>query len=188
MKKIISILSLLSLMFVPSVHAIDIPEFPHCSNTGGQIIAKYESGIHGVPGNPTTFSGRDTVYRLDDTRTVQCLCLEDNTGIQTNWWKVSSISQEEIDTLKKLDWIFIPNGTSWGLSDSAYFAKNSNFSCGSNSNGQILSSSTSINNGVGGSVLGLAATGGSIELIGFASLGIAILTAGIILKKRASND
>lgn len=183
MKKILCIFTMLALLSVQTVQAIDLPEFPHCANPGGTVVAKYDSGIHGVPGNPTTFSGKDTVYKLDDKRIVQCLCLSDNTGIQTNYWKTSSLSQDEIETLRKLDWIFIPNGAAWGLDESSYMANNSTISCGA-----TLSSSTA-NSGVGGgSVLGLAATGGQVELIGLSSLGIAILTAGILLKKRVSND
>ena len=179
MKKIITTISLAFLLLARSAFAVDAPDFPSCPNPGGNIIASYNDGVHGVPGNPTTFTGEDKVYKIDDIRTVQCLCLEDKTGIQTNWWKTSSLTQEQIDTLKKLDWIFIPTGSVWGLDQSAYMAKNLSYSCGADN---TLSTFTT------GSVLGLATTGSQLELVGFASLGVSIFTLGLILRNRSSNE
>jgi hypothetical protein len=174
MKKAFVLASFIFFLFPAKlVWALDVPTFPTCSNPQGVLKVSFNSGVHGIVGNPGEFQGADHVYTVDDARTVQCFCSSDGTGIQTNWWKVSSLSQDEIQTLKNLGWVFIPTGSVWGLQDAPYMAQNVTYSCNSNSttsnggssssssnSGSVLSSSASTSSSTG-SVLGLAYTGGA---------------------------
>lgn len=165
MKKVIILISFVFFLFPTKlVRALDVPTFPTCSNPQGVLKVSFNSGVHGIVGNPGEFQGADHVYTVDDARTVQCFCSSDGTGIQTNWWKVSSLTQNEIQTLKNLGWVFIPTGSVWGLQDAPYMAQNVTYSCNSNSStsngGSVLSSSASTSSSTG-SVLGLAYTGGA---------------------------
>jgi len=192
-------ISLISISFASanSVKAqVTPPDFPLCSNPQGTIKVNYDSGVHGIPGDPNAYSGSDSVYTIDADRTQQCFCSEAGNGIQTNWWKVNSLNQEEIDSLVKLGWNFIPSGSVWGLDASAYMAFNSTYSCAStnstatssgsdNIQGNVLAAATS----TGGSVLGLAATGNLLTIAFYATLGVISLLFGIILKRsRASSE
>lgn len=158
------------------VYAVDTPDFPACTNPSGVIKVDYPSGSHGIVGSTSEFSGRDTVYQLTEDTLSQCFCSTNGLGIQTNWWKVTSLSDEQIDILKKDGWDFVPNGALWGLDESAYLAKSSNYACGSsNSKVSIL-----------GDILGLASTGNNTLFYSLGILGLASLTIGVILKKRNS--
>jgi len=151
---------------------VTTPSFPSCTKPQGVIKVSYKNGTHGIPGNYSTFTGEDTVYTLSEDTLTQCFCSEDEKGIQTNWWKISSLNIEEIDYLKNLGWIYIPNGADWGLEESPYMAKNSTFSCqedkdgGSDtsedgdddSEGDVLGAQLGAGTWVS-DVLGLAATG-----------------------------
>jgi len=108
---------------------ISTPTFPSCNKPQGVIKVSYSEGVHGIPGDSKTYTGADTVYSLTNDTLTQCFCSDDEKGIQTNWWKVSSLSSEEIDYLKNLGWVYIPNGANWGLSEAPYMAKNTTFSC-----------------------------------------------------------
>lgn len=168
------------------------PSFPVCSTPQGLIKADYDSGIHGVPGDSTTYNGSDTVYHLSESTLTQCLCTTNGKGIQTNWWRISSLSFDEIETLEKLGWVYVPNGSEWGLDEVAYLANSSDYDCGideddednddddddddKNSNGssnkrriggagQVLAATSYL-----GDVLGLASTGNSMELISYVFL------------------
>lgn len=110
-------------------YAVNDPQFPTCLNPQGTIIVNYDSGTHGIPGDATAYSGKDTVYQVTSTTVMQCFCSDGGAGIQTNWWKVGSLSEDQIQTLKNLGWIFIPSGAPWGLADTSYMAMNSNYSC-----------------------------------------------------------
>ena len=195
--KIFSFLTILliSVVLTPSALAVNVPNFPICSNPQGTLKVNYESGVHGIPGDPNAYSGSDTVYTIDSDRTQQCFCSVAGNGIQTNWWKVNSINQEEIDSLVKLGWNFIPSGSVWGLDASAYMAFNSTYSCagtnstttsiGSDSNqGTVLAAATSTE----GSVLGLAATGNLLTIAFHTALGVISLLFGIILKRSSSSS
>lgn len=117
-----------------SVQAFDLPSFSSCPTPGGDPQAQYSSGTHGIPGDVTTYTGSDSVFKLNSSQLVQCFCPEPstgNSGIQTNWWKISDLTQNEINSLKNLGWVFIPDGTVWGLDPGAFLAANSSFSCGS---------------------------------------------------------
>jgi hypothetical protein len=150
---------------------VTTPTFPSCTNPQGLIKVSYKSGTHGIPGNYSTFTGEDTVYTLSEDTLTQCFCSEDEKGIQTNWWKVSSLNTDEIDYLSNLGWIYIPNGFDWGLEESPYMAKNSSFSCqedkdggsddsddDSDNDGEVLGAQLGAGTWVG-NVLGLASTG-----------------------------
>ena len=136
------------LLVANSTLAVNTPSFPLCPNPGGNTIASYDSGTHGVVGDYSAHTGSDYVYKTSKTTYVQCFCpKEGNSGIETKWWNVSGLSQDEIKGLENSGWIFIPNGANWGLSNDIYLAVNSQFSCGNGSvqgQGQVLGASTSI--------------------------------------------
>ncbi len=121
--------------------AYTIPVFPTCSNPNGTLKVSYNDGIHGIVGSSAIYTGSDKVYSLDNGNALQCFCASDNQGVQTNWWKVSSLTQEEIQTLKNLGWYFIPDGAAWGLMEGPYMAQNITYTCGSN--GSVITTSSS---------------------------------------------
>lgn len=163
---------------VPKSLAVNIPSFPSCVNPQGEIKVSYESGTHGIPGDLATYSGKDTVYKLSDETLAQCFCAANGDGIQTNWWKVSSLSDPDIQTLKNQGWNYIPNGSLWGLESVPYLAKNSTFSCkGGVGGGEVLGASTTATKGV----LGLASTGNALYIVSVISSGLLLLAAGSIL-------
>lgn len=163
-----------------SVFAVDAPNFPACSNPQGTLVVSYDSGIHGVVGG-TSYSGNDKVYKIDNENLVQCLCTTDGKGIQTNWWKASSLDEEQINILKNEGWIYVPNGTVWGLDESAYIAKNVDYSCTSNGTGGGSSSNSSSSST--GQVLGLAFTGNIKLIYSIFALGFLSLAYGQILHR-----
>jgi len=107
-----------------------IPSFPACSNPGGTLRVLYTDGQHAIAGESNLRLGSDGVYDLTSGDHVQCFCSVDGSGVQTNWWKISSLDQDEIDTLVNLGWVFVPSGTPWGLDASGYMAFNSPYACG----------------------------------------------------------
>jgi len=124
-----AVLAGLGLSLVSSVFAINLPNFPSCVSPTGTLKVSYTSGLHGIVGNAGEFVGSDSVYVVGDSNLSQCFCSVSGDGIQTNWWKQSSLDQEQIDQLVKDGWIFIPSGLPWGLDDAPYLAKNAGFSC-----------------------------------------------------------
>lgn len=173
---IFSVLFLLAANFkTPKAFAVTTPDFPACTNPTGNLKVQYNEGTHGVIGNSAEFKGKDSVYNVNDSQVLQCLCTEDEQGIQTNWWKISSLNDAEIQTLKNLGWYYVPNGTLWGLDNAAYMAKNSDYECGG---------------GIGGGeVLGLATTGNVARwfyaLIGIGSV---LLFLGFLLHRKRNSD
>ena len=184
-------------MLPSTISAATTPDFPSCSNPNSPVKVSHDEGTHGIAGDPSEYQGSDTVYNLDEDGNVyQCFCSVDGQGIQTNWWKVSSLSQDEIDELLGDDWIYIVNGIDWGLENAPYLAKNSHYACeggggnvagtssGSNNGnttngGQVLSSAASTS----GSVLGLADTGNIATIFTFFAFGVISVLAGKLLKK-----
>ena len=177
---------------VGSADATTIPSFPACANPQGQIKANYDSGTHGVAGDSNSYSGKDTVYTLSENSLTQCLCPTNGNGIQTNWLKASSFSEDEQDVLVSQGWIKIADGLAWGLDSGPYLAKNSSYSCSSTGTG-----GTSNNNSSGSStgnilatstqaVLSLANTGNMVFIIGVFLTGFVLLLTGVALsfKKR----
>lgn len=126
------------------VSAYSIPNFPACSNPNGTLMVSYNDGTHGIVGSTAVYQGSDKVYSLENGNALQCFCASDNSGIQTNWWKVSSLDQEEIQTLKNLGWYFIPDGSVWGLQPGMYMAQNTSYSCAA---GSSITTSSSGGNG-----------------------------------------
>lgn len=189
MKKIASILAVLTILFVgqfsllpKKAKALVIPNFPACVNPQGTKIVDVR-GTHGVPGDATTYTGVDKVYLVDGKNQVtQCLCLDDGRGIQTNWWKVSSLDENEIKVLKSEGWIYIPNGSAWGLLDAPYIAQNAGFSCNGGNGGSSGSSSTSA--GPIGQVLGLAFTGNILYVYAFLTFGIIATITGLFFSRK----
>jgi hypothetical protein len=172
-----------------SANAATTPTFPVCANPGGTVKSSYDSGVHGVPGDSNTYTGKDTVYIISENTLVQCLCPLNGNGIQTNWWKVSGLSQEEINVLVNEGWISVPNGSAWGLDNAPYLAKNSSYSCSSSGTGG--SSDNKSNGSTNGSsvtkdILSLASTGNSGFIYGTFLAGVALLGSGMFLsfKKR----
>lgn len=136
MKKVLKGLIVFILLLVSgsNVMAATPPAFPTCSNPSGTLVVSYVDGQHGIVGSSANYVGADKVYSLGENNYMQCFCASDNSGIQTNWWKTSSLTEEQIQTLKNLGWYFVPNGAAWGLSEGSYMAKNTNFSCGGGGN------------------------------------------------------
>jgi len=153
---------------------INYPSFPSCLNPNGAIKVSYGSGTHGVPGSSNSYSGKDTVYSQGSGNYTQCLCTTSGDGVQTNWWKTGSITEDEIKYLRADNWSYVPDGSLWGLENASYMAKNSNYSCSSKSSdtdsgiggGEVLGVSTRF-----GQVLGLATTGTTPVILGYIFLG-----------------
>lgn len=157
-------------IFVPYSYAAPTPpEFSSCVNPQGTVKADYSSGTHGVPGVTTSYQGSDTVYNISGNALTQCLCTVDGEGIQTNWWKVSSLTSQEIETFKTQGWVFIPDGSAWGLDPVTYLAKNANYSCRGRG---------------GGDILGLASTGNIMIIYGLILIGALSFCIGFLLKRR----
>jgi hypothetical protein len=153
--------------------AVTAPNFPTCTNPQGTLVVSYDSGTHGVAGG-NSYTGSDKVYKIDENSLVQCMCTTDGKGIQTNWWKASSLDETQITTLKSEDWIYIPTGSVWGLDQDAYLAKNIGYSC-------ISDSGTG--GGSIGQVLGLAFTGNIKVIYSIFILGLLFLIYGQILHR-----
>lgn len=201
MKIVIAILLVVMSLIIKSgeAFAYETPNFTSCVNPQGDIKVNYDTGTHGIAGKTGTYQGKDTVYKTSENALTQCFCAVDGVGIQTNWWKIPSLTQSEIKSLEAQGWIYIPNGALWGLDNAPYLAKNSDFSCkSSNGNGGGggggISGSSSSSNGSGGSisgsggigqVLGLASTGNTVFVLATALTSGMSLLLGLFLKKRA---
>ncbi len=162
--------------------AVTAPNFPSCLSPQGNEIVEYLSGSHGVPGRINDYQGSDRVYDMSPDTKLQCLCQEDGNGVQTNWWKVSSLTEDQIDVLKKDGWLLITDGSVWGLDTAPYLTKNSDYNCRAQG-GQILesASSTSASNDSQGTVL--AATGDKLPIWYLVTVGIVAIVGGWYLTK-----
>ncbi|OGK34610.1 hypothetical protein A3A93_00890 [Candidatus Roizmanbacteria bacterium RIFCSPLOWO2_01_FULL_38_12] len=166
-------------MTVQNIYAVIIPPFPSCINPTGELIAQFSDGIHGIPGDSNTYTGLDEVYKLTDFTVLQCLCPADGQGIQTNWWRVKELTEEEITTLRRSGWTFISDGSAWGLDNAPYVAKNLNYVCIGGVGGK---------GGGNGSVLGLASTGNIKKIFILSISSIFLILAGLYLKKTYVNQ
>ena len=169
-------LTLFNLAVAWPVQAVTTPSFPACSNPQGNLRVEYSTGTHGVPGNTNTYTGSDAVYNLTDSTLAQCLCLDTGQGIQTNWWKVSSLNQSEIDILVNSGWTFIPDGSLWGLDPEPYLTQNSDYTCGGTGGGDVLGASV-------GQVLGLAATGDNLTVYALVVVGLSSLFISLAVRQ-----
>lgn len=176
------------------------PTFPSCLNPQGDVKVEHKNGIHGVPGDTNTYTGIDTVYYLTEDTLTQCLCPTNGNAIQTNWWNVKSLEQDEIDSLVNQGWIFVPSGSAWGLQEDPYLAQNIKYSCvggaggGGNNNSSNSSggSSNSSSGGQGGGgevsstytqVLSLASTGNIVTIYLLFVIGISLLISGMYIQR-----
>lgn len=175
------------LISAKNAQAITTPNFPSCVNPSGSLIVNYSSGNHAIPGSSTSYSGTDKVYNLGDGNFLQCLCTVNSTGIQTGWWKVGSLTEDELNKLRADNWFLIPDGSLWGLDKNTYMAKNWSYSCNgsssstsssNSSDGQVQGTSTRF-----GQVLGLATTGTLPVIVSYLGLGLVLLLASRLLKK-----
>lgn len=118
------------IVFVSNVYAqVSPPSFPACElQEGSGDIAHYENGLHQIVGG-ALLSGSDDVYSLSSGNALQCFCPDEgDSGIQTDWWRIVELSQEETDQYLQSEW-FLENGLAWNLENASYLAKNSQFSC-----------------------------------------------------------
>lgn len=177
---------LLANVLAPKAYAVEVPSFPACANPPETVKVSYDNGTHGVPGLTTPFTGKDTVFIVSGNDLIlQCLCPTDGEGIQTNWWKISNLTQDEINILTRDGWIFVPSGSAWGLDDDPYLAKNLSFSCKAQGEqgGVASSSTTSSSPAIGGpAVLGLATTGNSLFILAIILAGSISLLTGLGIK------
>lgn len=127
-KALVLALAVFALSAAP-VLATNVPAFPSCTSPSGSVKVSYDSGIHGIPGDSGQYVGSDIVYTVSDTTLVQCFCAASGAGIQTNWWRDNSLSLSERNQLISEGWIYIPDGSAWGLDPVPYLAKNTTFSC-----------------------------------------------------------
>jgi len=136
-KVIVSVALVLSMLAAQAAvsYAVTTPDFPTCSNPNGTLLVSYDNGTHGIVGSTATYQGSDKVYGLENGNVMQCFCSDTGSGIQTNWWKVSSLDQDQIQTLKNLGWYFVPDGSAWGLTEGPYMAYNVAYACGTTTRG-----------------------------------------------------
>lgn len=187
---------LLLLTFTTKAVASEEPAFGSCLNPQGEIVASYGNGTHGVPGRDNSYTGTDNVYSIGNGNYAQCLCPDGGNGIQTNWLKVSADEQDKIKVYQSQGWIYIPDGSAWGLSADPYLAMNSEFACnpqigGGQGDGRSdgLSDGRSDGRSSGSStpstgVLGLATTGNTLFIWSVLLTGTILLSAGIIVSKK----
>lgn len=196
MRNILALLVAISIFFVfpiitsAVVYAATPPDFPNCVSPKGTVTSSYPSGSFGIAGSTGSFSGSDTVYKLSPDTLTQCFCSVDGAGTQTNWWKVSSLTNTEINELVAQGWIFVPDGSVWGLDQAPYLAKNANYSCksgggsGGSSGGSSSSNGGSVQGASTGQVLGLASTGNIALATTLLVGGLVFLSTGLFVAKK----
>ncbi|HSW88291.1 MAG TPA: LPXTG cell wall anchor domain-containing protein [Candidatus Saccharimonadales bacterium] len=183
------------------------PTFPLCTNPQGSVIANWDTGSHAIAGQMSQVDGKDTVYSLDKelNQVTQCYCPPTElNGIQTNWLQASNISEEEKQQLLNNGWVYIQNGSSWGLANAPYLAQNMSYTCNSsgrstpstitavvqaasstntNSSSNSSSSSSSSSSNTPSS---LPNTGDSVVLLEIMGVGILSILISFLLKKKAA--
>lgn len=191
--------SCLFFMVATPVLGVSAPNFPPCSNPSGNLVVKYDDGIHGIVGDSNIHTGSDAVYTIDSNGLTQCFCDNNGNGIQTNWLKAGNLSSDEIKIYENQGWILVPTGAVWGLTDEPYLASNTNFSCpggstGSSSGGSNSNSST--NSDPGGVTAGislsdpgetLANTGNLPIILSLFGGGLLLILLGVFLRKYSKN-
>lgn len=178
---IVYILCLFSPGLIIPVHSQTAPPFTSCTSPQGTIKVQHPSGTHGIAGETTNHTGSDTVYNVSGNALTQCFCSDKGEGIQTNWWKITSLTSTNIAVLEREGWIRIPNGTLWGLEEGEYLAKNAPYICANERVGGASDTKSS-------DVLGLASTGTIIWLLSFLFAGCFFLFIALLLKRRSDRD
>ncbi len=179
----------LSVPLATSAFAATLPPFTDCFAPNAGLKVKYDTGIHGIVGDARTFSGADAVYTISDKSYTQCFCPEVGNGIQTNWFKVSDLTQNEVQTFVNQGWILVLDGSIWGLEKAPYLAMNKGYTChsvgGSStvSNTEVSKSNDFGNGTGGGEILGVATTGSIANITALVTLGIGLVLGGISIKK-----
>lgn len=167
-----------------------VPSFPSCANPSGEIKVEYASGQHAIVGQEALREGSDKVYAIFDGNILQCFCPDNGQGVQTNWWKISGLSQNEINSLKNQGWHYIPSGRDWGLESDPYLAKNQDYNCkpngGGGNSGSDSSSSNNTSNGIGGGEVlsSFAPTGGKWMTYLILIFGVSIVLAAFAFRKK----
>lgn len=116
-----------------------LPDFPSCKYPKGDKVAYYREGWHWIVGNSVLQWGKDSVYALRNDNYLQCFCPKKTNeadytpdykyGVQTNWLKANNISTQKQEELKTQGWIWVANGTDFGLASEPYLAKNLGYQC-----------------------------------------------------------
>jgi hypothetical protein len=158
------LISALSVGVVSPVSADTTFDFGSCVNPQISASQVNYGSSHGVVGKSPRYSGVDKIYKFENGNVMQCLCPDAGKGIQTNWLKAEGYSEKDINVLKKQGWIYVATGSSWGLSDVPYMAKNIEYTCREES--KVL-----------------AATGVSVAIYGLVLAGVISLIAGLLLKR-----
>ena len=188
--KLATALSIVLLLTTTPVYAqeqqpVSSPQIT-CITPTGEKIATYSDGIHGIVGDFRTFTGEDEVFALGNGDALQCFCATDGSGVETIWW--SSFPEDRIDELTTSGWIFVPNGSLWGLEPKPYLTKNTNYACSTSIGGTATELRV---NGDSGQVLGentLAATGGKGILLALIFFSSSLLIFGILFKFRLGKN
>jgi hypothetical protein len=164
-----------------------------CLTPVGSVIADYQDGTHGIVGQGSMV-GKDTVYQLPNGNALQCFCSVTEGGVQTNWVKTSTLSEDQIKIYENQGWMYVPSGAAWGLSDEPYLAQNMSYGClhfpstggGSDghTDGQSSNGGTSIVQAAKGS--NLASTGNVLFIIEIFSVGLFMVVIGLILRRKAN--
>jgi len=130
MKNITNIIVLIAIIFAqPRASAAAEPATLYsCLAPKGDIVASYPAGIHGIVGRQEVYYGNDVVYK-NSNNFLQCFCDEHGGGIQTNWVNAQYMSDQQLSNFKSNGWIYVENGSVWGLSTDPYIAKNSQYQC-----------------------------------------------------------
>ena len=169
-------ITIFSFIFLLTIGATSVSASGATDNFGSCLNPKVKASHvnkgdrFGVVGTTKLYSGVDTIYKLTNGNIIQCLCQKDGRGIQTNWMKVGSLSKSKIETYKKDGWVYIITGSTWGLSDEPYLAKNIDYSCKGNGKQETK-------------VKGLASTGYSVAIFGLVLAGFVALATGLMLRK-----
>ena len=156
-------------------------DFPQCEDTSNlQVKVEYKNGTHGVPGRGTNYTGYDTVYTLENDNYLQCLCPDEGNGVQSDWLFVGN-NEYDIESYVSEGWVFVADGSLWGLVDGAYLVKNVDYTCKTSN-----TPTPTPKNEVGGTITEEAASTSSEPVLGLADTGtdkyiFAFLVAGVVL-------
>lgn len=131
MKKLFFIFALTLVAFLARANNAFAVEstFTSCLTPPSVTIAPNSDGTHGIVGQGSK-EGKDIVYKAGENDAMQCLCATDGTGIQTNWLSASGLTSDQIKIYQNQGWIFVPDGSAWGLGEGSFLAQNINYSCG----------------------------------------------------------